>query len=259
MQQHHSDIPPEYTSDPRPPKLGKPPFWMIALALIFVVASWLPLVIFARARAAISNLPRVQLMQDMGIQPKYREQQSSEIFADGRADRPRILDTVARGELHDDDHFYLGYSQGTDPKTGKPAATFFDTFPDKVKVTEALMARGQQRFNIYCSVCHGLDGQGHGPVNERALELQAMDPPGAKWTQVADLTSDTVKARPVGHIYNTINVGIRSMPSYGAQVPPEDRWAIVAYVRALQQSRNVPSKDVPDDIKARISNAAASK
>jgi len=259
QQQHHSDIPPEYTTDPRSPKLGTPPFWMIALALIFVVASWLPLVIFARARAAISNLPRISIFQDMGIQPKFREQQSSEIFADGRADRPEVLGTVARGELHDDDHFYLGYSEATDPKTGKPAANFFDTFPDKLKVTEALMARGQQRFNIYCSVCHGLDGQGHGPVNERALELQSMDPPGAKWTQVADLTSDTVRARPVGHIYNTINVGIRSMPSYGTQIPADDRWAIVAYVRALQQSRNVPSKDVPDEIKARISNAAASK
>jgi mono/diheme cytochrome c family protein len=257
--QHHSDIPPQYTSDPRPPKLGKPPFWMIAVALIAVVASWLPLVLAARARAAISNLPRISIFQDMAIQPKYREQQSSEIFADGRADRPRILGTVARGQLHDDDHFYLGYSEATDPKTGKPAATFFDTFPDKVKVTDALMTRGQQRFNIYCSVCHGLDGQGHGPVNERALQLMAQDPPNAKWTQVADLTADPIKARAVGHIFNTINVGIRSMPSYGAQIPPEDRWAIVAYVRALQQAGNVPSRDVPDDIKTRIQNAAAAK
>jgi mono/diheme cytochrome c family protein len=259
MQQHHSDIPPDYTTDPRPPKLGRPPFWMIAVALIGVVATWLPLVIAARARAAISNLPRIQPLQDMGIQPKYREQQSSEIFADGRADRPEIPGTVARGQLHDDDHYYLGYALSAGPTTTQPTVTFFDTFPDKVKVTDALMARGQQRFNIYCSVCHGLDGQGHGPVNERALELMANDPPAAKWTQVADLTSDPVKARPVGHIFNTINVGIRSMPSYGAQIPVEDRWAIVAYVRALQQLGNVPSRDVPDDIKQRILNAAASK
>jgi mono/diheme cytochrome c family protein len=229
---------------------------MIAIGLIFVVGSWLPLVIFARARASISTQPRVQFAQDMGVQPKYREQQTSEIFADGRADRPRILGTVAHGQLHDDDHFYVGYTMGMDPKTDKPAATFFDTFPDKVKVNEAFLKRGQERFNIYCSVCHGLDGQGHGSVNERGLDLQGQG--FAKWTQAADLTADTIKARPAGHIFNTINVGIRSMPSYGAQVPPADRWAIVAYVRALQQARSVPGKAVPDDVKDRILKAAES-
>jgi mono/diheme cytochrome c family protein len=239
------------------PKLGKPPFWMIALGLIAVVGSWLPLVIFARARASTSNLPRISLVQDMGVQPKYREQQSSEIFADGRADRPRIMGTVAYGQLDDDDHYYTGYTTSIDPKTDKPAVKFFDTFPDQVKVDEALLKRGQERFNIYCSVCHGFDGQGHGAVNERALEL--MQQGNAKWTQAADLTGDPIKARPVGHIFNTINVGIRSMPSYGAQIPPADRWAIVSYVRALQQSGKVPSKDVPDDIKDRISKVDAER
>jgi mono/diheme cytochrome c family protein len=255
MQQHHSDVPPAYTSGPRPPKIGRPPFWMMAIALIGVVGSWLPLVLFARAKAALSTQPRVAMVQDMGVQPKYREQQSSEIFADGRADRPVIEGTVARGELHEDTAYYLGYTMETDAKTGKPAAKFLDSFPEQVTVDDALLKRGQQRFNIYCSVCHGLDGQGNGPVNARALELQNDDPRNAHWTQVANLTSDLVRSRPDGHIYNTINVGIRNMPPYGPQVPTADRWAIVAYVRALQLTYDAPSKILPDDIKDRAKAA----
>jgi mono/diheme cytochrome c family protein len=253
MQQHHSDILPAYTEGPRPPKIGKPPFWMIAIALILVVGSWLPLVLFARGKASRSTEPRFQLVQDMGVQPKACEQQTSDIFADGRADRPIILGTVARGELHEDSNYYLGYTMGVDEKTGKPAARFLDGFPSQVKVDEALLNHGRERFNIYCSACHGLDGRGHGTVNEDALEL--MSNGKAKWTQVADLTSDPVKARPDGHIYNTINVGIRSMPAYGPQVPPADRWAIVAYVRALQLSSDAPSRILPDDVKARAKAA----
>jgi mono/diheme cytochrome c family protein len=254
MQQHHSDIPPSFTDAPRPPKLGPIPFWMIALGLISVVGSWLPLVLFARAKAAVTTQPPVHFIQDMGIQPKYREQQSSEIFADGRADRPRILGTVARGQLEEDDHFYRGYAMATDEKTGKPAPKFFDDFPSQVKVDDKLMARGRERFNIYCSVCHGLDGLGNGPVNQRGLELQ-NDSHGT-WVQAANLTVDPAKSRPAGHIFNTINVGIRNMPGYGAQVGPEDRWAIVAYVRALQLSKDVPSRLVPDDLKTKLKAAA---
>jgi mono/diheme cytochrome c family protein len=253
--QHHSDVLPGYTEAPRPPKAGKVPFWLIAIALTFVVASWLPLVIAARARASNSNLPRIALVQDMGVQPKFREQQSSEIFADGRADRPRIDGTVAYGQLNNDDHYYLGYSMATDPKTSKPASKFFDSFPPQVKVDQALLNRGQQRFTIYCSVCHGLDGEGHGQINEDAMTLMQQDPPQATWTPAANLTIDPAKSRPVGHIFNTINVGIRSMPSYGAQVPPSDRWAIVAYVRALQLSRDVPASLVPDEVKTRLQAA----
>ena len=253
--QHHSDVPPPYTSGPRPPKLGRPPFWMIALGLIAVVGSWLPLVLFARAKAAQSTEPRVQLVQDMGIQPKFREQQTNDLFADGRADRPVIEGTVARGQLHDDDAYYLGYVMGTDPKTHQPAAQFLDSFPKQVDVDAALLKRGQERFTIYCSVCHGLDGHGHGQINERALELQGEEVPKARWTQVADLTADIVRNRPDGHIYNTINVGIRNMPPYGPQVPPADRWAIVAYVRALQLTYDAPSRILPDDVKERAKAA----
>lgn len=237
--QHHSDTIPPYTDAPRPPRMPRPAFWMISLALIFVVGSWLPLVLAARARSSVSQQPRIALVQDMGVQPKYREQQSSDVFADGRADRPEIVGTVAWGQLDADDHYYRGYSMAKDPKTGKMAPKFFDGFPKEVKVDAALLKRGQDRFNIYCSACHGLDGYGHGTVNERGLELQNQE--HGTWVQAADLTKDPVKSRPAGHIFNTINVGIRNMPAYGPQIPVHDRWAIVAYVRALQLAQDAPN------------------
>jgi len=107
---------------------------------------------------------------------------------------------------------------------------------------QSLIKRGRERFNIYCYVCHGYDGSGHGPVNQRALELKAIDtdpahPIGVNWLPAAQLTSDTIRAEPDGKIFNTISNGIRTMPSYGPQIPVDDRWAIVAYVRALQLSQ----------------------
>jgi mono/diheme cytochrome c family protein len=239
---------PPVTYAPRPPRLRRPPFLLISVGLVSVVASWVPLVLFARARTIDSDAPRVSYMQDMGSQPKFREQQSNTTFADFRADRLPVPGTVARGKLEADDHYYRGYTRsgGT---VAKPQFTFYDTFPENVKVDKALLERGQQRFNIYCSACHGYDGHGHGAVNERAMELQGEsgNPSGTTWTQAADLTTGIPTQRPVGHIYNTINVGIRSMPSYGAQITdPHDRWAIVAYVRALQFSENAPAAKVAD-------------
>ncbi len=200
---------PEYTVAVSEPRLRKPPFWMIAIFLIVILASLLPLVVLGRARVSPSREPRVQLIQDMGTQPKYREQQSSDVFADGRADRPRIPGTVARGEVEEDDHYFRGFSAkaGAD---GKTQATFFENFPPRVKVDALLVKRGQERFNIYCAACHGQDGYGNGPVNARAVELAE-----GKWVPAASLHADSVRARPVGHIFNTINVGIRTMPGYG--------------------------------------------
>ncbi|HXE54171.1 MAG TPA: cytochrome c [Tepidisphaeraceae bacterium] len=236
---------PKYTYAPRPPKFKRLPFVFVSLALILVVATWIPLVMIARARASVSPFPRVQIIQDMGVQPKYREQQSSDVFADGRADRPEIVGTVAWGRLDADDHYYRGYSMVKDPKTGKMEPKFFDGFPKEVKVDAALLKRGQDRFNIYCSACHGLDGYGHGTVNEIGLQLQNEE--HGTWVQAADLTKDPVKSRPAGHIYNTINVGIRNMPPYGPQIPVHDRWAIVAYVRALQLAQDAPSSLVREE------------
>ena len=264
---------PKYTVEVRPPKLGKPPIWAKYGLYISVCASWIPLAIIVRARYSRSPDPRPQLAQDMGTMPKYKEQQSSDVFIDGRADRLPIPGTVARGEAQEDDHYYRGYEteinpqtglrqpkQKIDPKTGKGETIFFDTFPSQVKVNAALVARGQNRFNIYCTPCHGYDGSGHGMVNERGLELSGLtDPdaqkPEATWVQAADLRSETVRNRPVGHIYNTINVGIRNMPAHGPQIPVADRWAIVSYVRSLQLSQNGSIAMVPENERAKIKAA----
>jgi mono/diheme cytochrome c family protein len=227
------DVPP-VTFAPREPRLRRPPFVFIALGVIFLVASWVPLVLFARARVSRSELPRVQLAQDMGVQPKFREQQTNELFLDGRADRPRVVGTVARGGLEEDDHFYRGYTLQPGGPGGKPQAKFFDDFPQQVKVDDALLRRGRDRFTIYCTACHGDDGSGRGPVAVRAEEIQMP-------INAANFHTDAVRDRPNGHIFNTITNGIRNMPAYSAQIAVEDRWAIVAYVRALQLSQNAPA------------------
>ncbi len=252
-QQGQSDLPQEpqygptyYAPVEMPlPRLGRPPFWMVALALIFTVATWLPLAIIARARVSTMTEPRIQIMQDMGIQPKFREQMTNSLFADDRAMRPKVPGTVARGSLEEDNNYYRGFVRRNDGK-GKWTVVFADSLPAKMsdspRKMRALLLRGQERFNIYCYVCHGYDGSGHGPVNQRALELKSIDtdashPIGVNWTPAAQLTADTIRVQPDGKIFNTITNGIRSMPSYGSQISVEDRWAIVAYVRALQLSQ----------------------
>jgi mono/diheme cytochrome c family protein len=224
---------PPVTYAPREPALRRPPFWFIAGGLILVVGSWVPLVLFARGRVSTSDEPRVQLAQDMGTQPKFREQQTNPLFLDARADRPQVVGTVAFGKLDDDDHYYHGYTATPGANGGKQEIKFFDDFPQQVKVDQHLLKRGQERFNIYCYVCHGYDGTGRGPVAVRSQEIGMP-------INAANFHTDVVRGRPNGHIFNTITNGIRNMPGYAAQIPVEDRWAIVAYVRALQLSQNTP-------------------
>jgi mono/diheme cytochrome c family protein len=224
---------PKVTYAPREPRLRRPPFFFISIGVILVVASWVPLVLFARARVQRSDEPRISLVQDMGTQPRYREQQTNDVFADGRADRPHVLGTIARGTLQEDDHYYRGYSMGPAGADGKPQVKFLDGFPQQVKVSQSLLLRGRERFNIYCSACHGYDGYARGPVEVRSEQLGT--PLNAK-----SLHEDLVRGRSDGHLFNTITNGIRNMPSYSAQIPVDDRWAIVAYVRALQLSQNTP-------------------
>jgi mono/diheme cytochrome c family protein len=154
--------------------------------------------------------------------------------------------------LEDDDHYNRGFTR-TVGANGKSTVTFFDDFPEQVKVDRALLERGQQRFNIYCNVCHGYDGRGNGTVAQRVAELNDVQlgpgeaPLTANWIPPANLIAEAIRDRSNGHIFNTITNGIRSMPSYGAQVPIADRWAIVAYIRALQTAQNAPLSAVPAD------------
>jgi mono/diheme cytochrome c family protein len=239
---HNERLPPgvpEVTLAPREPRLRRPPFGVVAVFLVLVVGTWVPLVFFARARVSYSQQPRVQLLQDMGSQPRYSEQQTSDLFLDGRAMRPKVAGTVARGEAELDDAFYRGYTVTAGGAIGggagqKAQVNFVSAFPPQVNVDEPFLERGRARFNIYCAPCHGMDGYGRGPVAVRSEEI-------GNPLNVASLHADAVRARPEGHIYNTINVGIRNMAGYGGQIrDPLDRWAVVAYVRALQVSQHAP-------------------
>jgi mono/diheme cytochrome c family protein len=233
------------------PPLPRPPFWMVAFALISIVLTWLPLAIIARARVSKSAEPRVQIMQDMGTQPKLREQMANPLFADTREMRPKIPGTVSRTDLEIDDHYYRGFIRVYDPYTGKWSVRFLDGLP--VKLTQQLLLRGQQRFNIYCYVCHGYDGSGHGPVNEDAMQLKANGISGmGGWSQAATITEARVRQQKDGQIFNTITNGYRTMPAYGLQIPVADRWAIVAYLRALQFTQSAPVSVVPPEMKAKL-------
>ncbi|MEZ4655371.1 MAG: cytochrome c [Candidatus Eisenbacteria bacterium] len=211
------------------------PRWALPTLAILVSLSFIPIALIARARAVNFRHPRIHLIPDMDQQFKYKSQSFNPLFLDGRSMRMPIDGTVARGELASDDHLYRGMVDGE----------WATTFP--MSVTPELMARGQQRFGIYCSPCHGLSGNGQGTVAQRADALQM-----ATWVPPASVHSDLVRSRPVGHLFNTITNGIRTMPPYGPQISVGDRWAIVAYVRALQRSQHATIDDVPPDMRSSL-------
>ena len=211
------------------------PKWAIPTLVLLLSLALVPPLLITRARSTTFRHPRVHLIPDMDHQFKYRAQQENALFADRRAMRLPVEGTVARGELREDGHFYRGV-------IGDQWAT---TFP--FEITRDVMARGKQRHDIYCAPCHGLDGSGMGTVAVRAQELQE-----AKWVPPASFHTELVRSRPVGHLFNTISNGIRNMPAYGPQIAPEDRWAIVAYVRALQRSQNATLDDVPADVRTSL-------
>jgi mono/diheme cytochrome c family protein len=209
----------------------------IIYVLLFLVAlSLIPMGLIYKARATRGrDVTRVQVVYDMDDQVHEKTQTRSDFFADGLAMRKPVAGTVARGLAWTDDARYLGRVPGD--------TLFVEEFP--VEVTAALVDRGQERFNIHCAPCHGLSGNGNGLVNARASSLAE-----GTWTPPTDLYSQQVLDRPVGHIYNTIANGIRNMPAYGPQITPDDRWAIVAYVRALQLTRNADIEDLPQEARA---------
>ena len=176
------------------------------------------------AAALLPLLAASACRQDMHDQPKYIPLRPSDFFADHRSERPLIGGTVARGHLDDDVAFYTG--KGAD---GKPV----DTFP--FPVTKDVILRGQGRFNIYCAPCHDRVGNGDGMIVRRGYRR----PPSYH--------IDRLRSVPNGYIYDVITNGFGAMPDYAAQIEPADRWAIVAYVRALQLSQNASVKDVPAD------------
>lgn len=211
------------------------PRWLIWMAVTVTTFALVPLALIARARATTSPYPRLHVVPDMDQQPKFKAQSPNAMFADGRAMRPPVGGTVARGELDVE----------SARATGRVGAEWSAEFP--IAVTETMIRRGQQRYDIYCAPCHGLAGFGDGIVGKRAERLQE-----GTWTPPSSFHTELVRGRPVGHLYNTIAHGIRNMPAYGAQIPVDDRWAIVAYVRALQRSQFARPDDVPAELRAQL-------
>ena len=204
---------------------------MTALTLAGILAL-LPPALVAKARASKSAQPPIRYDAGMSRQPKLKPQSLTTFFADGREQRYPVAGTVARGNKQADDHLYRGKVAGGAWAKGLP-----------MLATPELVRRGQERFNIYCSTCHGLAGYGDGPTAKRAEQLQE-----GTWVPPMSLHADHVKAQADGEIFNTITNGIRNMMGYGGRIAPEDRWAIILYVRALQRSQGAKSSDVPADV-----------
>ncbi len=160
-------------------------------------------------------------MQDMYRQPKREPLSPSTMFNDGMSARPAVADTVARGQLRTNAVFFTGKLNGKD----------VEVIP--LPVTKELLLRGQERFNIYCSPCHDRTGGGNGIVVQRGIR-----PPPS-------FHDPKLRAMPIGHFYDVMSNGFGAMQDYAAQVTPEDRWAIAAYIRALQYSEYAPAADVP--------------
>jgi mono/diheme cytochrome c family protein len=206
------------------------PRWITYAAIVLAVVALVPLALIARARSATSSEPRVHLVFDMDNQPKFKAQSANPLFADGRAMRPPVVGAVPFGAAAGDPAF----------TEGRMADGWVTVLP--MPVTDQLLRRGRERFDIFCSPCHGLAGYGDGMVAKRAEQLQE-----GTWTPPSSYHTDLVRSRPDGHLFNTITNGIRNMPAYGAQIPMADRWSIVAYVRALQLSQDARLDEVPKD------------
>lgn len=158
---------------------------------------------------------------NMQEQPKYKPEAASSFFADGKAARAPVADTVAHGQARTDTYYYTGLVNGT------PVAAF------PSPVTRDQIARGHERYDIYCSVCHGLTGNGDGVIVQRGFP------------QPPSFNTDALRNAPIGHFYDVITNGYGAMYPYATRVAPDDRWAIAAYIRALQLSQHAAPEDVP--------------
>jgi hypothetical protein len=172
-------------------------------------------------------------MQD---QPKIKPYRGSSFFGDGLASRPPVQGTIARGHLRSDTELYTGKksvsSASPAPVSTNPYTDDVDTFP--FPITQETVQRGRERYEIFCSVCHGMTGHGDGMIVRRGFR------------RAASFHDDRLRQAPVGHFFDAITNGWGAMPPYAAQVPVQDRWAIIAYVRALQLSQqNIKTQPGP--------------
>jgi cytochrome c553 len=179
--------------------------------------------------------------QDMHNQPKFIPQRGTEFFADHRSARPQVENTVARGQLKEDGFYYTGTVTGTngyrEEKNELP-------FP----VTMEVLQKGQERFNIYCTPCHSRVGNGQGAIVQRGFK------------PAANLQDQVRRAQPLSHYFYVMTHGYGAMPDYASQLAPEDRWAVAAYIRALQLSQEATEKEVAAGAKVdSLKNIAVAK
>ena len=171
--------------------------------------------------------------QDMHNQPRYKPLAQSTFFGDERSARPLIPGTVARGHLREDSHLY----------TGKIDNQLVTTFP--FPVTREVLEQGKSQFQVFCTPCHGQTGRGNGMVVQRGFK------------QPPSFHIDRLRQVPVGYLFDVMTNGFGAMADYSAQVPVRDRWAIAAYIRALQYSQSASLADVPESERARLESGAA--
>jgi len=180
-------------------------------------------------RGGVSEEPPFHLIPDMDHQGKFKAQAENAFFADGRAMRPLVDGTLAQNQYHEDEG----------PFTGKyPDGQFLTRVP--MTVDEKLLARGEERFNIYCAPCHDKTGSGQGLVIKHGYPLPI------------NLAGDHAKALKDGEVFDIVSNGVRNMPGYRTQIPAADRWAITSWVRVLQRSQSARIDDVPADKKGSI-------
>ncbi|MEM6473374.1 MAG: quinol:electron acceptor oxidoreductase subunit ActD [Planctomycetota bacterium] len=283
-----SDYVNEVVEDESPKQIPKPIFLFWGLS---VAASLVPLLCILTMRVTNSGTPRFHVFFDMDFSPAKDAQMTTSLFADNRSMRPDVPGTVARGQLPESLDVLTGIDiealsmvdpprverlvrayiqEDVDAKAEEAAAiegeqaaeadagdaqppSVMESTPwvqsNPITVDKRLLERGRQQFSVYCSVCHGMDGRGNGLVNRRA-QAKGFD----TWVPPSSMHQDTLYADkyPDGKLYSTISNGIRKMPGYAGQVSVKNRWAIVAYVRALQKSQNASLDVVPDDERSAV-------
>lgn len=254
--------------------LPRMPFWMISILLVGLTFSWLVVAVVLVERVTHRAKPRVHIFQDMGKQPRYNPQAASTLFADGRAMRPQVPGTVAQGQwlepgesFEDYAHKHLGYRVDDnlrpviveDEQLGRQTYAWYEGMPPQIEVSMSLLRRGQDMFNAHCMTCHGYNGRGEGPTSIRASELVALDPVHNQWTPPANLLridggelAFGPQVYQDGRVFHVISHGVGSMAGYAGQISVEDRWAIVAYIRAMQMSQTATLDDIPQQERERL-------
>lgn len=230
---------------------------MLKYFFAVLVAGVVLVLALAGFRGSFSSKPPIEIFPDMDHQQKFQPQHENKFFADGRSARKPVEGTVPLGYTLPGAYLsneasnshaaaQQGFSKGTDYyNTGRINGFYGDGFP--VEVGPALMARGKERYGIHCAVCHGATGQGNGIVTNYGLNA------------VANFQQERLRTMPDGQVFNTITHGKNTMGAYGANIAVEDRWAIIAYIRALQRSQNASLQDVPESNRAELEKAEVAK